>query len=78
MQKSFNSKFLMASLFFLVLAEISTLLQKTFYPQYIDAQGVLHETLLTPIGAISFLLGITTLVIYLLLLILKLIKSWII
>ncbi|BAS67812.1 MAG: DUF3955 domain-containing protein [Gammaproteobacteria bacterium] len=77
MKKLFKNILLTVSLFFLCLSIISMLAQQIFYPQYIDAQGVLHETLWVPIGAFSFLLGIATLVIYLLLLILKSIKRWI-
>ncbi|CAB9544439.1 hypothetical protein BROOK1789C_1685 [Bathymodiolus brooksi thiotrophic gill symbiont] len=64
MQKSFKSTILKVSLFFLFLAIISMLVQQTLYPQYIDAQGVLHETLWVPIGAFSFMLSIFIFVIY--------------
>jgi len=71
-------KFLLVfSLFFLALAFVAGLTQNIFYPQYIDAQGVLHETLLVPIGAFSFILSITGFLLWLMLLLFKLIKRWI-
>ncbi|CAB5497834.1 DUF3955 domain-containing protein [Bathymodiolus thermophilus thioautotrophic gill symbiont] len=66
MQKSFKNTILKISLFFLFLAIISMLAQQTLYPQYTDAQGILHETLWVPIGAFSFVLSLFIFVIYLL------------
>ncbi|NYT26651.1 DUF3955 domain-containing protein [Candidatus Thiodubiliella endoseptemdiera] len=71
-------KFLLVfSLFFLALSFVSGLIQKIFYPQYIDAQGVLHETLLTPIAAFSFVLSIIGFLLWLMLLLFQLIRRWI-
>ncbi|WXT99844.1 MAG: hypothetical protein Ctma_0548 [Catillopecten margaritatus gill symbiont] len=77
MKKSFKNVLLAVSLFFLFLSIIAMLAQQIFYPQYIDAQGVLHETLWVPIGAFSFLLGLIGLTVYLMILIFKSIKRWI-
>lgn len=53
------------------------LIQKTFYPVYVDDQGFLHETLWIPIGAFSFALSMVSFAIYFILLTLKSIKRWI-
>ena len=74
MQKFFKNTILKISLFFLFLSIASILIQRTFYPIYVDAQGWLHETLWTPIGAFSFVLSVVSFVIYSMSLILTLIK----
>ncbi|SSC07437.1 hypothetical protein BTURTLESOX_648 [bacterium endosymbiont of Bathymodiolus sp. 5 South] len=53
------------------------MIQKSFYPIYVDEQGLLHETLWTPIAAFSFVLSVASFVVYLILFIFKLIKRWI-
>ncbi|CAC9644605.1 DUF3955 domain-containing protein [bacterium endosymbiont of Bathymodiolus sp. 5 South] len=77
MQKPFKSTLLKIALFFLLLAVASLLIQKSFYPIYVDEQGLLHETLWTPIAAFSFVLSVASFVVYLILFIFKLIKRWI-
>ena len=47
---------------FLVIGIISVIIQNTFYG-YVDAEGVLHDSLFLPIGVISVILG-TILVIF--------------
>ncbi|CAC9590756.1 DUF3955 domain-containing protein [Bathymodiolus heckerae thiotrophic gill symbiont] len=74
MQKSFKNIILKISLFFLFLTVVSVLIQRIFYPIYVDAQGLLHETLWTPIGAFSFVLSMASFIIYLMLLIFASIK----
>ncbi|CAC9528644.1 hypothetical protein [uncultured Gammaproteobacteria bacterium] len=74
MQKSFKNTILKISLSFFFLAVASMLIQRAFYPIYVDTQGLLHETLWTPIGTFSFVLSVAGLVVYLMLLILMLIK----
>jgi Ca2+/H+ antiporter len=77
MKKPFKNIILKIALSFLLLAITSLLIQKSFYPIYVDAQGLLHETLWTPIAAFSFMLSVASFVVYLILLIFKLIKRWI-
>lgn len=77
MQRSFKNIILKISLFFLFLTVVSMLIQKTFYPVYVDDQGFLHETLWIPIGAFSFALSMVSFAIYFILLTLKSIKRWI-
>jgi hypothetical protein len=40
----------------LIVGVISVIIQNTFYG-YIDAEGVLHDSLFLPLGAISIILG---------------------
>ena len=47
---------------FLVIGIISVIIQNTFYG-YVDAEGVLHDSLFLPIGVISVIIG-TILVIF--------------
>jgi len=44
------------SLFFLLLGALFVCLENTFY-QYLDGDGVLHESLFLPLGAISLVIG---------------------
>ncbi|MBL4864190.1 MAG: DUF3955 domain-containing protein [Rhodobiaceae bacterium] len=44
------------SLAFLLLGALFLFLENTFY-QYLDSDGVLHESLFLPLGAISIVLG---------------------
>ena len=46
----------MASLFFLALGTISSVIQNTFYG-YIDENGILRDSLFLPLGVISLFLG---------------------
>jgi hypothetical protein len=54
---TFNNKFFIISLTLLGLGVISIIAENTFY-QYLDSEGVLHESFFLPLGAISIALGI--------------------
>lgn len=53
----FNNKFFIISLILFGLGMILIIAENTFY-QYLDSDGVLHESLFLPLGAISITLGI--------------------
>ena len=40
----------------LIIGVISVIIQNTFYG-YVDAQGILHDSLFLPLGVISIILG---------------------
>lgn len=55
--KVFTDKIFIISLILFGLGVISIIAENTFY-QYLDSDGVLHESLFLPLGAISIALGI--------------------
>ena len=57
----FKSKMLWLSLALLALARIFGAIEQTYY-QYIDENGVLHESWFFPLGVICFLLGLIFLI----------------
>jgi hypothetical protein len=56
MENIFKSKIFRASLLLLVLGIVFLCFENIFY-QYIDENGVLHESLFMPLGVFSLLLG---------------------
>jgi hypothetical protein len=54
---TFNNKFFIISLALFGLGVISIIAENTFY-QYLDSDGVLHESFFLPLGAVSITLGI--------------------
>ncbi len=56
MKNILKTKPFMASLFFLALGTISSVIQNTFYG-YIDENGILRDSLFLPLGVISLFLG---------------------
>lgn len=55
-RKVLKSKILLASLFLLVLGVTFLFLENTFY-QYLDEDGVLHESFFLPLGCLSLIFG---------------------
>ena len=51
-----KSKIFLASLFLLVLGVTFLFLENTFY-QYLDEDGVLHESFFLPLGCLSLIVG---------------------
>ena len=56
MRKVLKSKIFLASLFLLVLGVTFLFLENTFY-QYLDEDGVLHESFFLPLGCLSLIAG---------------------
>jgi len=55
-RKVLKSKIFLTSLFLLVLGFASLFLENTFY-QYLDEDGVLHESFFLPLGCLSLIAG---------------------
>jgi len=55
-RKVLKSKIFLASLFLLVLGVTFLFLENTFY-QYLDEDGVLHESFFLPLGCLSLIAG---------------------
>ncbi len=56
MMRGFKDKLLLISTVLLVIGVISLILENTFY-QYVDKNGLLHESLFLPLGTFSVVLG---------------------
>ena len=56
-RKVLKSKIFLASLFLLVLGVTFLFLENTFY-QYLDEDGVLHESFFLPLGCLSLISGV--------------------
>lgn len=54
---TFNNKFFIISLALFGLGVILIIAENTFY-QYLDSDGVLHESFFLPLGTVSIALGI--------------------
>ena len=61
MKPKLVSKPLVAGLVFLLMGGAFVWLENTFY-QYLDEDGVLHESMFLPLGALFILIGIVMLV----------------
>lgn len=50
-------------LFFILIGVIFTMLENTFY-QYVDENGILHESLFIPLGIIFTIVGLLILIVF--------------
>lgn len=57
MKKILESKLFRCSLFLIFIGVVCVFLENSFY-QYVDENGVLHESFFVPLAAVSLLLGI--------------------
>ena len=62
MSIKYKNTMIITSLLFLFLGITFLLLENVFY-QYIDEEGILHESFFLPLGFLSFFLGLTFLLV---------------
>lgn len=60
--KNFKA-FLYPGILLIIIGLVSILLENIFY-QYLDAEGVLHESLFLPLGGLSILIGLISFAVY--------------